>query len=439
MTGVLAYILGVLIFLFGIGLSIGLHEVGHMWPAKAFGARVSKYMIGFGPTVFSRKIGETEYGFKLLPLGGYVAISGMYPPERAGAKQRGPKWLRELIHAARAGQNESDGEYDHSRAFYRLSVPKRIVVMLGGPFMNLFLGVVFISIAILGIPAWHTGTTVERVFACIETKADGSCPAGATTSPASQMGLQKGDQIVKVNGQSISSWLPVNQYLINHPSQTIHLQVLRGGKVLNLSGRPVPKREPAYNLYTGSPEQNADGSAKYHLRGMLGFQLNQVKRVGSVEYTAGYAGAMISATADMVLQLPNEMVRLVESTFGSAKRDSSGLVSIVGVGSFAGSVGQSTQMDAAGKIAAWLMILGSLNFALFVFNLIPLLPLDGGHVLNALADGARRGLYRLFGKADPGPLDTAKTMPFTMVMWFVLMGMGILSILADFIKPIAFG
>ena len=439
MNEVVAYIIGVLIFLLGVGLSIGLHEVGHMWPAKAFGARVSRYMIGFGPTIFSRKKGETEYGIKLLPLGGYVAISGMLPPERAGAKLRGPKWFRDMVSGARQNQELTDGDYDHSRAFYRLPVLKRVIVMLGGPFMNLFLAIVFFSIVFMGMGSWQQGVVVERVYDCV-IPADGkACAPTDPIGPAKKIGLQAGDKILSMNGVSGTTWDPFKTYLLQHPRQTLHLVVERNGKQLQLSGKPYAFKDNVYNEYTRKMITNPDGTPKMAYRGVLGISLNQVKTTRSAEYTAGFIGTALSETASTVVQLPNQMIKLVQSTFGNAPRDPQGVVSVVGVGQLAGNVAQNDNLDIAGKTAFWLMILGSLNLALFAFNLIPLLPLDGGHVLNALVDGARRIVYRITGRGEPAPLDTAKMVPFTMAMWFVLMGMGILSIFADFIKPIAFG
>ncbi|NDB19173.1 MAG: RIP metalloprotease, partial [Actinobacteria bacterium] len=84
-------LLGVLIVAVGIAASIGWHELGHLWPAKRFGVKVTQYMIGFGPTIWSRRRGETEYGFKLIPLGGYIRMIGMFPPARAEQPQDG-RW-----------------------------------------------------------------------------------------------------------------------------------------------------------------------------------------------------------------------------------------------------------------------------------------------------------------------------------------------------------
>ncbi|MDP3891567.1 site-2 protease family protein, partial [Nocardioides sp.] len=146
---VLFYTLGVLIFVVAILASIGLHELGHMIPAKRFGGKVTQYFIGFGPTVWSRQVGETEYGVKAIPLGGYVKIVGMLPPgaDEADAEQLGvdedgqPVYkvrksntgmFTQLISDARAAEWELVGEDDHDRLFYRMAWWKKVIVMAGG-------------------------------------------------------------------------------------------------------------------------------------------------------------------------------------------------------------------------------------------------------------------------------------------------------------------
>src|SRR5690606_31433280 len=133
------------IVLVGLMVSIGLHEVGHLVPAKRFGVRVGQYMIGFGRTVFSRRVGETEYGLKLIPLGGYISMAGMFPPERRGGKPRTAStgFFDTLVQDARTAAHEGIPAGQEDRVFYRLPVLKRIVIMLGGPFMNLVLAFVF--------------------------------------------------------------------------------------------------------------------------------------------------------------------------------------------------------------------------------------------------------------------------------------------------------
>ncbi len=80
----IAFLIGVIVLVIGLAVSIALHEIGHLLPAKLFGVRVGQYMIGFGPTLWSKRIGETEYGFKALPLGGFISMAGMYPPAPEG-------------------------------------------------------------------------------------------------------------------------------------------------------------------------------------------------------------------------------------------------------------------------------------------------------------------------------------------------------------------
>jgi len=439
-TGVLLYLLGVVVFLLGVGLSIGLHEIGHLVPAKRFGARVPKYMIGFGPTIWSTKKGETEYGIKLLPLGGFISISGMFPPKPVRGKASRLEWLRDWVESARKQQNQVDGEFDQSRAFYNLAIWKRIIIMLGGPVMNLVLGVVILSVAFMGIGTFQTGTTVERVQACVPVNyQDANCAPTAAQSPAKAAGFLPGDKVTAFNGQPVTVWQPIFDYLAKHPSQPVSFTVERAGKPVNLTVTPAVVERPVIDDLTGNAVTNPDGSVKLQNRGVLGLALNSVRAPNDAWFTARYIGMNLGETFRAVASLPAQVGQVVMSTFGGQQRSSTGLVSVVGIGNIAGSVGESNQLDPLGKLAIWLMMLGSLNFALFVFNLFPLLPLDGGHVFSAIIEWFKRTAFKLAGKADPGPLDTARAVPFTMAMWVVLMGMSLLVILADIIKPISPG
>jgi len=129
------FVLGVLLAAMGVGLSIGLHEVGHMVPAKKFGVRVPQYMVGFGPTLWSKHGKETEYGVKWIPLGGYIRMIGMYPPPKGapeGTAGRGTTGrFQMLAEEARAAAWEEVRPGDGNRLFYRLSAPKKVVVMMG--------------------------------------------------------------------------------------------------------------------------------------------------------------------------------------------------------------------------------------------------------------------------------------------------------------------
>lgn len=437
MINLIEYLLGIAFVLIGIGFSIGLHEIGHLVPAKLFGARVPKYMIGFGPTLFSVKRGETEYGIKALPLGGYISISGMMPPAKEGAKKL--SWLANFVASARRNQQEVDGEFDQKRAFYNLSVWKRVVVMTGGPLMNLLLGVLFTAIVVSGIGVWDQGNRLSHVMPCVPHSVDGTCKAGDPPSPALVAGLKTGDRIVALNGKPITSFAPVTAFLEKPSTKPIRFTVERGASRLNLSVTPVIEPRPYLDLKTGSAAVNSEGKLLLRDRALIGVQLESVRQTRGIGEAFKYSGEMVARTAEMIVNLPAQLVKTVNDTLAGNKRDGSGPVSVVGVANIAGGIAESNQIDLTSKLASGLMMLASLNFGLFVFNMVPLLPLDGGHVLSALYDGLKRGIYRLLGKADPGPLDTAKLVPFTMVMWVVLMALSLVIILADFINPVTLG
>lgn len=126
------YVAGVVIIAVGIALSIALHEIGHLVPAKRFGVRVPQYMVGFGPTIWSRHKGETEYGVKAIPLGGYIRMIGMFPPKSGDApgtiRTSSTGRFTQLADEARAQSFEEVRPGDEDRLFYKLSVDRKSVV-----------------------------------------------------------------------------------------------------------------------------------------------------------------------------------------------------------------------------------------------------------------------------------------------------------------------
>ncbi|MFP5347010.1 MAG: site-2 protease family protein, partial [Actinomycetes bacterium] len=174
MTETLQYAAGVLIFAVVIVASIALHEVGHLLPAKKFGVKVTQYMVGFGPTLWSRKRGETEYGVKWLPFGGYIRMIGMFPPRRGDEpgtiRESSTGAFQSLADDARRMSAAEVGPADAERVFYKLSVPKKVVVMLGGPVMNLLIGTALLGalVVFVGNPMKSvTTTTVAIVNKCV--------------------------------------------------------------------------------------------------------------------------------------------------------------------------------------------------------------------------------------------------------------------------------
>jgi membrane-associated protease RseP (regulator of RpoE activity) len=434
-TNTFAYILGVLFVLLGIAVSIGLHEVGHLVPAKLFGARVTKYMIGFGPTIFSRKRGETEYGLKAIPLGGYIAISGMFPPEKQGRKLN---WFTKWVRDARRNQQELDGTYDERRAFYLLPIYQRVIVMLGGPTMNLFLGVIFAAITLSGIGVNQTSNKIDVVFDCATSYSQTTkCTSADPVGPAKQAGLKAGDRIVEVNGSSVGNWQPVADALAKSATKPLKLKVQRGNQRLDITVSPVLAKRAVIDASGQKYVTDSKGNLVYKSKPVMALQLATERSPLGLDKTMEFSGKALGQTAGMIWDLPNQLTKLTETLFGGGTRSVTGPVSIVGISDIAGNVAQSNDYDLAGKLSTGFLMLSSLNFALFVFNLVPLLPLDGGHVLNALIEGVKRRSYKLFKKADPGPLDTAMFVPLMTAMWGILMLISLIVIAADFVRPVS--
>ena len=430
MLDALLYILGILIFLIGIALSVGLHELGHYLPAKRFGIQVRQFMVGFGPTVFSRFRGETEFGVKAFPLGGYILMSGMYPPARKQDKGLFANWIND---ARKEIAEQEDTE--ETRKFYQLSAPKKMTIMLGGPVMNLFLGVVLILVSLSGIGTLQNSLKIDQVYQCLEVDANGNCEAGVPATPAAEAGLEPGDEVTAVNGQTVGSWAEVTQLLDNRASSV--LTVLRDGESQQLTIEPVFMERAVYDTF-GNLQLDQQGNPVTQLTPVLGIRLQGVTKPIPVDQSIAFAGASMVSMAGFIVELPQQVYQVTLSTLGLAERDPNGAVSIVGVGQLAGEL-TAADIGIDAKLASLLLLLGSLNLVLFVFNLVPLLPLDGGHVVGAVYEGAKRRIVRAVRGVDPGPIDTARALPLAYFVWLVLIFTGLLLILADLVNPITLG
>ncbi len=427
MLDTILYLLGILIFLVGIAFSVGLHELGHYLPAKKFGVEVRQFMIGFGPTIFSRRRGETEFGVKAFPLGGYILMSGMYPPAKKPYRGLFANWINEARREVESQENVSE-----ERKFYRLSGPKKITIMLGGPVMNLLLGTLLIVASLSGIGTLQNSLTVDQVYPCMESAVESECPEGSAATPAKLAGLQSGDEVKAVNGQTVSSWQEVTALLEDNSSST--LTVERNGTDVTINITPVFMERAVYDSL-GNLELDAQGNPVTELSPVLGIRLLGVTKPVGLDQSLAYAGASLASMAAFILELPQQIYEVTLSTVGITERDPYGAVSIVGVGQLAGEL-TSADIGIDAKLSSLLLLLGSLNLVLFVFNLVPLLPLDGGHVVGAVYESAKRRVVKQFRGKDPGPIDTAKALPLAYFVWVVLIFTGILLILADLINPI---
>ncbi|WP_244302961.1 M50 family metallopeptidase [Leucobacter coleopterorum] len=485
MIEVLLYVFGILIIVIGLAVSIALHEIGHLVPAKLFGVKVTQYMVGFGKTLWSKRKGETEYGVKLIPLGGYVAMTGMYPPKKPGEAARAsttgflnsvvqegsprtrgsvehadivselerigdvePTELRHglagMVDDAREASAETIAEGEDHRTFYRLPVWKKIVVMLGGPVMNLILAFVFFGIVLVGFGVPQNSTTLGSINECLVPASSSAtkCDSGDPAAPAAEAGLLPGDKLISVDGAPVENWDAFRTLVSESPGKHLAVKIERKNDQgeafqMELELTPVANERQATDA-GGQAKVDATGKPVYETVGMIGATPASEMVPQSVADVPPFVGDNVSRVAGMVLHLPERMVDIWNAAFGSEARDPNGPMSVVGVGRLAGEIVSVDDAPVAARAQVMFSLLGSLNVALFVFNLIPLMPLDGGHIAGALYEGLKRGIARLRRKPDPGPIDTAKMVPITFAVVVVGGFMTLLLVYADLVKPVSF-
>lgn len=474
---VLLFILGIIGLLIGISLSIGLHEMGHLIPAKKFGVKVTHYMIGFGPTLFSFRRGDTEYGVKLLPLGGYIAMPGMYPPQHAtntraesvpgdtsahdivvddartqraegGSSPAAPprrrgRLFERTMADAREVSNQDIAPGEEGRTFYALSVPKRLVVMFGGPSVNLVLGIVIMAIVLMGFGvAAGPSTTVATVVECAVPASQAAqrtdkdtCHKGDEVTPAWKTGIRPGDRIVAIDGTQITDWDQMSALIRKDAGRTVPLTIERDGHQQTMNV-PIIRTERPVTDDQGNQVTGADGKPKTEQAGFLGISPTETRKPLPLAQFPGEIGSMLGQTFHALITLPQKLVGVGQTAFSDKPRDANGPVGMVGVGRMAGEIASHSQFDIAEKAQIGLGLLGSLNFFLFAFNMVPLLPLDGGHIAVGLYEGARRRINLLRGRGAIGPFDTARLLPLTYVVIGVMLCMTVLLAYDDIVKPI---
>ncbi|VEJ58189.1 M50 family metallopeptidase [Arachnia propionica] len=415
-----------LLFFALIMVSIALHEIGHLVPAKIFGVKVTQYFVGFGRTIWSRKRGETEYGFKLFPLGGYVRLVGMYPPEKKSDKPKG--WLTRLADRARSYEYEEITPADDGRLFHQKPVWQKVIVMLGGPAMNLLLAfLIFLGVNLFH-GTWQLTLNVTVVNDCVipAGRTPATCQDGDPQTPAKQAGVMVGDKVVAFNGHRVSTWDELTDLIRANRDGAATLTVERGGRTMEL---------PTVNTIIQSVPDRLDPTSRVEA-GFLGVSPSRELVRGGVIETAGQ---MWNITRMSLVALASFPVRVWNVGVGlatGAERDINSPISVVGASRVAGEIAVADSVPIQDRVASWLSLLGSVNLFVALLNLVPLLPLDGGHIAGALYEALRRGLARLRGKSDPGPVDTAKMLPVAyLVGGFLLIG-GVVLILADIISPI---
>jgi membrane-associated protease RseP (regulator of RpoE activity) len=389
-------LIGWVIFIVALLFSVMLHETGHFVTAKRFGMKVTRYFVGFGPTIWSTWRGETEYGIKALPLGGFVKIIGMH------------------------SLDEVDDPADEPRSFRRHPAWQRIVVLCAGSFMHFVLAFLLIFGLALGIGIENT-TQLAAVSPCVASSVsaldNGICTASDKPSPARLAGLRPGDEVTAFNGTPVSTYDQFSS-AISHapPGSKASITVRRDGKTLTLHTTlaSVPGRSGAY-------------------LGIVETAFQSVGPLRAVSYAGSAFGQVIVGSAKAVAALPAALPKL----FSKDRASTAGgqVSSVVGAAEATGTA-VAANIGWQYKVSFVLLLIASLNIFVGIFNMLPLLPLDGGHVAVVVWERIRAWFARLRGRPDPGLVNMAKLLPVSFSIFVVLMFFGVLLVLADIVNPV---
>ncbi|WNZ08317.1 site-2 protease family protein [Streptomyces sp. 11x1] len=428
----LMFILGIVVFVIGLAFSIAWHELGHFSTAKLFGVRVPQFMVGFGPTLWSKKKGETEYGVKAIPLGGYIRMIGMIPPGEDGRiESRSTSPWRVMIEDARAASFEELQPGDEKRLFYRRKPWKRVIVMFAGPFMNLVLAVVIFVGVMMTFGAQTQTTTVSKVSDCVIEASENrsKCRSDDAEAPAKAAGLKPGDKIVAFNGEPVDDWAALQSDIRSNPGKQVTVTVDRDGKQLDLTATLVKNQVSKTDGNGGYVED------KYVSAGWFGF----TPASGIVPLSFGESvdrmGDMMENGVESLLALPSKVPALWDATFGDGEREADSPMGVVGAARVGGEI-FTMDIPATQQLASFLILLAGFNLSLFLFNMLPLLPLDGGHIAGALWESLRRNAAKLLRRPDPGPFDVAKLMPVAYVVAGIFVCFTLLVLIADLVNPV---
>ncbi|MFJ2768352.1 M50 family metallopeptidase [Streptomyces sp. NPDC087300] len=427
----LMMILGIVVFVIGLLFSIAWHELGHLSTAKMFGIRVPQYMVGFGPTIFSRKKGDTEYGIKAIPLGGYIRMIGMFPPGPDGRiEARSTSPWRGMIEDARSAAFEELEPGDESRLFYTRKPWKRVIVMFAGPFMNLILAVAIFLGVMMTFGINTQTTSVGKVSDCVIQQSENraKCEKGDKAAPAKAAGLKAGDKIVAFQGEKVDDWAAL-QSKIRETIGPATITVERDGKRQDLHATLIK------NQVTKTDGDGAYVEGKYVFAGFLGF----TPASGIVQQSFGDSvsrmGDMMENGVESIIALPSKIPDLWDAAFGDGERKQDSPMGVVGAARVGGDV-FTLDIPPENQIAMMLFLIAGFNLSLFLFNMLPLLPLDGGHIAGALWESVRRKTARVMRRPDPGPFDVAKLMPVAYVVAGIFICFTILVLIADVVNPV---
>ena len=375
-------IIGILAFIAALLLSVMIHEFGHYLTAKRYGMKVSEFFLGFGSRIWSTKRGETEFGLKAIPAGGYCKIEGMTP-------------------------NDVMPEGEESRAFYKAKSSQKLIVLGAGSFLHFVLGYILLFVLFAGVGTNQLLPTINQVV---------------KGSAAQSVGILAGDEVLAINGKQIDNWYTDVQIIRNSKGAPLTLLIKRGTEEITISA--------------SAKLETIDGTERY----VLGI-INDVGIKRSDLATAAKNSAIV--TKDFLVQSVKSLIKLpskIPALWGQAvsgeTRDPNGLVGVVGVARVSGQAVGSDALSITERLSTFILIIASLNIFVGLFNLLPILPLDGGHMAVAIADEIRAFIARLRGRARPAAIDVTLLTPITMVVFVILAALTVLLLIADIVNPV---
>lgn len=402
-------IVGIVAFVVALLLSVMIHEAGHYLTAKRFGMKVTEFFLGFGSRIWSFRRGETEFGIKAIPAGGYCKIVGMSPREEVAPE-------------------------DHDRRFLSGTVPQRLIVLGAGSFLHFVLGFLLVLTLFSGIGTVRALNTVEEVVPCILAQGESECGASSPRSPAQVAGIMAGDEIIAVrkasDGSSSDSvekmkWSEIVTLIRASANRNLLVTIERSSQQLELQV-PIASRV-------------IDGET-FGVIGVINeFGKVRLGPVDGVVESATFVKDVMKGSFEALLKLPTLIPALVQQTFGGEERDPEGLVGIVGVARTTGEATASERLDTSDKVTFFIVMVAGLNIFVGIFNLLPILPLDGGHMAVAIADGIKRTNARFRKRPIPAPIDVEKLTPLTLVVAIVLLSLTVLLVIADIVNPVRLG
>jgi membrane-associated protease RseP (regulator of RpoE activity) len=395
--------LGIVAFVVALLVSVMLHEGGHFFTARRFGMKATQFFVGFGPTLFSRRRGETEYGVKAIPAGGFVKIVGMTSLEEVEPG-------------------------DEQRAFYRQSPGKKAIVLAAGSTVHFIIAIVLVLGSALAIgKAVEKSPGLEAIGSCVPVSAEQTCEqAPGLPSPAQAAGLESDDVVVAVDGQPVDGVIEFVTAVRNAPDRPVVLTVERDGRRQDLTVTPVAVERISL-----------DDGTRTETVGAIGVQLKirqGTEQLGPVE-AVGHSVETMGLIVEGIGVVVTEKLGTIADVYGP-NRDPQGFIGVVGAGRISGEV-LASEETMAFKVLGFLALIAGLNFFIGVFNLLPLLPLDGGHLAVLGYETARDKLRRLFGyRGEIQRVDFTKLLPLTYGVVLVFAGFTLFLLGADIVNPI---